>query len=54
MGMMGYQWRLEKFDLEELLGGRALYQDFDDDSGQKRFEWNVTQYGPLLALVFKF
>ncbi len=52
--MLGYEWRFETFDLEAALGVRALDQDFDDGSGLKRFEWDVTQYGPLIGLVFKF
>jgi hypothetical protein len=33
-----------------LLGARALYQDYEDGS----FGWDVTQYGPLIGLAFKF
>ena len=54
LGGLGYEWRFDTWQLEALLGGRALYQDFDDGSGLKRFEWDVTQYGPVVALGFRF
>jgi hypothetical protein len=54
LGAFGYEWRFETWQLEALLGARALYQDFEDGSGLKRFEWDVTQYGPFVALAFKF
>ena len=54
LGVFGYEWRFETWQLEALLGARALYQDFEDGSGLKRFEWDVTQYGPVVALAFKF
>jgi hypothetical protein len=54
VGGLGYEWRFDTWQLEALLGGRALYQDFEDGSDLKRFEWDVTQYGPVVALGFKF
>jgi hypothetical protein len=54
LGGLGYEWRFDTWQLEALLGGRALYQDFNDGSGLKRFEWDVTQYGPVVALGFRF
>jgi len=54
LGGLGYEWRFDTWQLEALLGGRALYQDFNDGSGLLRFEWDVTQYGPVVALGFRF
>jgi hypothetical protein len=54
MGGFGHEWRFETCQLEALLGARALYQDYREGSGTSRFEWDVTQYGPVLGLGFHF
>jgi hypothetical protein len=53
-GMFGYDFRIRSVDTTVLLGMRALSQDFTDGSGSNRFKWDVIQYGPLLALAFRF
>jgi hypothetical protein len=47
-------WRFKKHDFDLALGIRALSIDYDDGSGSQKFEWDVIQWGPVLALGFKF
>lgn len=38
-----------------LFGGyRALYQDYSDGSGSKKFEYDATTHGPILGFNFKW
>ena len=42
-------------DNARVVGGyRAMYQDYTDDSGEDKFEWDVTLHGPILDLVIEF
>ena len=36
------------------LGARALSQNYSDGSGSNKFRWDVTQYGPFIALQLRF
>jgi hypothetical protein len=54
VGALGYEWRFETCQVEAFLGVRALDQDYGQGSGTGRFEWDVTQYGPVLGLAFHF
>jgi hypothetical protein len=54
VGMLGYDFAMGSVDSTVLLGMRALSQDFADGSGSNRFKWDVIQYGPLVALAFRF
>jgi hypothetical protein len=53
--LMGYRFSLfvEK-DAGILAGYRALSQDYDDSSGNDKFEWDVTLHGPILGLFIQF
>ncbi len=52
LGALGYDFHICSVASTVRLGARALYQDFRDDGGA--FHWDVTQYGPFLALAFHF
>ncbi len=52
LGAFGYDFHIRSIASTVLLGGRALYQDFEDNGGA--FRWDVTQYGPFLALALHF
>jgi hypothetical protein len=32
----------------------VLYQDYSSGSGDDKFEWDVTLYGPVIGLVIQF
>jgi hypothetical protein len=53
-GLLGYEWRFKKHDFDLALGIRALSIDYEDGSGDAEFKWDVIQWGPVLALGFKF
>jgi len=53
-GMLGYDFKLLGVDSTVLLGARALSQDYSTGAGSTKFAWDVTQYGPLLALALRF
>jgi hypothetical protein len=53
-GLLGYEWRFKKHDFDLGLGIRALSIDYEDGSGSDKFQWDVIQWGPVLALGFKF
>ena len=55
VSLMGYRFSLfaEK-DAGILAGYRALSQDYDDGSGNDKFEWDVTLHGPILGLLVQF
>jgi len=36
------------------IGYRGLYDDFDDGSGNDRFEWKTWTYGPQIGIGFRF
>jgi hypothetical protein len=54
VGLVGYKVR--PFDLDgTLVGGyRALYQNYTDGSGRKKFEWDMTLHGPVLGMAVTF
>ena len=54
MGGIGRTWQFDRVELEGFLGARALSHDFSEGGGTSRFAWNVTQYGPILGLGFRF
>jgi hypothetical protein len=54
-GLVGYRFGLFGNDDARVLAGyRALYQDYKDGSGANKFEWDMTLYGPILALAVQF
>lgn len=54
VGFLGYDFAVGNAMSTVALGARALYQDFENGSGSKRFRWDVTQYGPVFAWSFRF
>ncbi|MDJ0848908.1 MAG: hypothetical protein QNK04_11060 [Myxococcota bacterium] len=50
IGALGYDFTLWRAAATVALGAQALSQDFEDGG----FRWDVTQYGPLLTLGFRF
>jgi hypothetical protein len=52
VGTFGYSFHIRTVPVEIQLAGRALHQDFKTDGGD--FKWDVTAYGPILALSFAF
>ena len=53
-GLLGYDFHIGSVPATAIIGAKALYQDFEDGSGPDDFKWDVTQYGPLLGLGFRF
>lgn len=54
-GLVGYRFGLfGDNDANVMLGYRALYQDYETGSGTDKFKWDVTLYGPVLALSVQF
>jgi hypothetical protein len=54
MGAFGYDFHIRRAAASAYLGARALYQDFEEGSGRDKFRWDVTQYGPFVALALWF
>lgn len=54
----GYSWDCgcEVFGakLQGLVGYRALYADYSEGSGNRRFEWDLWLHGPVVAANFRF
>jgi len=54
-GLIGYRFDLFGNDnARVLVGYRALSQDYTDGSGDNKFKWDVTLYGPILGLLIPF
>jgi hypothetical protein len=54
-GLIGYRFNLFGEDNARVFAGyRALSQDYTDGSGDDKFEWDVTLYGPVLGLLITF
>ena len=54
-GLIGYRFNLFGKDNARVFAGyRALSQDYTDGSGDDKFEWDVTLYGPVLGLAITF
>jgi hypothetical protein len=56
MSTIGYRFRLfsEKNNSRAAAGYRAIYQDYQDGSGDDKFEWDITYHGPILGLIIEF
>jgi hypothetical protein len=55
LGLIGYRFDLFGEKNAQAFGGyRALSQDYTDGSGNNKFEWDVTLYGPILGMVIRF
>jgi hypothetical protein len=55
LGLLGYRFSLFGEDNASAFAGyRALSQDYSDGSGDDKFEWDVTLYGPVLGLLVTF
>ena len=55
-GLLGYRFPLFSKENNAAIyaGYRALYQDYSDGSGDDKFRWDVTLYGPILGLNIQF
>jgi len=54
-GLIGYRFDLFGEDNASAFAGyRALSQDYTDGSGNDKFEWDVTLYGPIVGLAITF
>jgi len=54
-GLLGYRFGLFGEDNARVVGGyRAIYQDYASGSGDNKFKWDVTMYGPVLGLSIEF
>jgi hypothetical protein len=55
-GLLGYRFSLfSKGNNAVFFGGyRALSWDYTDGSGEDKFEWDVTMYGPILGIQCSF
>jgi hypothetical protein len=52
--LFGYGFTMWGLDSRVLAGYRALSQNWASGSGNQRFRWNTTMYGPVLGLTIKF
>jgi hypothetical protein len=54
-GLVGYNFHLsDKNKAQVFAGYRALSQDYATGSGNNKFEWDETLYGPILGLSLHF
>lgn len=51
-GYIGYQ--LPWYHITPIIGYRALYDKYDNGSGNNRFLWDAWMYGPQLGVAFQF
>lgn len=54
VALVGYDFEMFGADSTFFFGYRALGQDYEDDSGLNRFEWDVITHGPMLGLSLSF
>lgn len=54
LGLVGYRFPLFGAEATAVGGYKALYQDFDEGSGNTLFKWNMTMHGPIVGLVIRF
>ena len=51
----GYRFHFSRhIDGNVLFGYRALYQDYTEDSGSDRFEYDATMHGPIVGVAIGF
>jgi len=48
---LGYRFSLFGNDAAVAAGYRAIFQDYDEDNGDERFEWDMTIHGPTIGLI---
>ncbi|MFO1036262.1 MAG: hypothetical protein U1E45_05395 [Geminicoccaceae bacterium] len=54
-GLVGYRFSIfSEGDSNFLIGYRALHQKYQDGSGNRRFDWDVTMHGPITGLKITF
>jgi len=51
-GYIGYE--LPWYQITPTIGYRALYDKYEDGSGNNRFVWDAWLYGPQVGIAFKF
>jgi hypothetical protein len=55
LGLIGYRFNLlGEINAQAFGGYRPLSQDYTGGSGNNKFQWNVTLYGPILGMVIRF
>ena len=45
---------LERLAIDGYVGYRALSVDYTEDSGNRRYEYDVLQHGPMLGATLRF
>jgi hypothetical protein len=54
LGLLGYRWQGAGLEWAVLGGYKALGQDYTNDSGARRFQWDTTLHGPIVGLSVRF
>lgn len=54
IGLVGYRYELFGLAMTSVAGYKALSQDFDDGSGNRRVEWDMIMHGPIVGTVIRF
>ena len=49
-----FGYELPWYKLTPIIGFRALYDKYDDGSGDNRFLWDSWMYGPQIGLAIRF
>ena len=49
-----FPFSIISFAQDIVLGYRALYDDYDDGTGNNRFVFDAWMYGPIIGLNFNF
>jgi len=53
-GLLGYRFKMFGLDANALAGYRALYMDYSEGGGKRKFEYDATLSGPLMGLSLTF
>jgi len=54
LSLVAYHIELFGCDASIVGGYRASHQDFEDGSGARKFEWDMTLHGPVVGLNIRF
>ncbi len=56
LATFGYKFSIysERKNSNIVVGYRNIYQDYEDGSGDDKFEWNVYLHGPITGLIIDF
>lgn len=53
-GVLGYDFELFGVPTSAMIGYRAIAWDYTDESGPRRFTWDIVQHGLIIGLNFRF